>query len=119
MTFSANTSEEIGGKEATLRFRLYRLGKDQTESTACVAYDLLPITPHMTALKLAAPKCYLASIACIWVRLGRVRDHRRFRRGGRRPASHDACHDSLIRENYRVTKAYSYQGKFEGLKDST
>ena len=66
------TSDEMGGKEATRRFRLYRLGGTDcqlnfSESGILSNKDLLPVTPHVTFLQVIVTEGNLTSIAGIRV----------------------------------------------------
>ena len=67
-TLSVNTSEEIGGREVTRRFKLYRLWVVLDYKCEGKALNLLPVRSHMTPLQLTVSERNLAGIAGIWVR---------------------------------------------------
>lgn len=71
------TSEEMGGRVATRRLRLYRLqtkkkqgqtGSATNSGTSSGGFqDLLPVVPHVALLQVAVAEGYLAGIAGVWM----------------------------------------------------
>lgn len=74
-TFSVNTSEVMGGKEATRRFKLYRLYQlvKCIEPLEISCRYILPVTMHVASLKVTTSECHLTCVACERMRMSEVR----------------------------------------------
>lgn len=93
-TLSVNISEEMGGRLATRRLRLYRLGERACQSVGHdgqTKSDSLPVTPHVALLQVTVAEGNLAGVAGV-----RMRGRGILCGSGSSTAASDGRHDDVV-----------------------